>query len=280
LTDDGISCPGEFRLDGLQRLHEAGKATIPCMQCVKDYEISALLTGFAVSDAQLSAELGQMNAMLTDISDGTEGIQGRVTDIAEAVRRVQHAISIEVTDCPRLFSLRADRAWPDQDTMPRQENYRLTLWCEHPGYWHPWERASYELHPPNRWFPQVRPYVLLVFQTLQLIVPLAGPAGNTSFTAELLDQARSHLQEMSILLADQSSHLTSRIMDSDHGKPGKQLTPSEGQALRAIRVALFENDLSRAFGGMRRVQDASGDFLWVCPTHYPEYDPGLPEVPF
>ena len=58
-----------------------------------------------------------------------------------------------------------------------------------------------------------------------------------------------------------------------------QLTVAEGQALRAIRSNLFEKDRLRAFGGMRRVQAPSGDFLWVCTDHYPEYDPGLPTVP-
>jgi internalin A len=42
---------------------------------------------------------------------------------------------------------------------------------------------------------------------------------------------------------------------------------------------LFGLDEKRAFGDMRRVQSPSGDFLWVCANHYPEYDPGLPVIP-
>ena len=63
------------------------------------------------------------------------------------------------------------------------------------------------------------------------------------------------------------------------GTAGSQLTPAEGQALRMIRVILFEHDHLRAFGGMRRVQAPSGELLWVCTEHYHEYDPGLPTVP-
>jgi internalin A len=58
-----------------------------------------------------------------------------------------------------------------------------------------------------------------------------------------------------------------------------QLTLAEGAGLRALRSIVFEQDPHRAFGGMRRVQAPSGDLMWVCPEHYPEYDPGLPVIP-
>ena len=58
-----------------------------------------------------------------------------------------------------------------------------------------------------------------------------------------------------------------------------RLTAAEGQALRALRVWLFECDHLRGFGGLRRAEGPSGDLLWVCQEHYPEYDPGLPTIP-
>jgi hypothetical protein len=61
--------------------------------------------------------------------------------------------------------------------------------------------------------------------------------------------------------------------------PRVQLTIAEGEALRSLRVLVFEHDHARSFGGLRRVHAPSGDFLWVCTTHYPEYDPGLPSIP-
>jgi hypothetical protein len=57
-----------------------------------------------------------------------------------------------------------------------------------------------------------------------------------------------------------------------------QLTAGEGEALRAIRAVVFEHDPLRAFGGLRRVQAPSGDLLWVCENHHPDYDPGLPVI--
>jgi len=61
--------------------------------------------------------------------------------------------------------------------------------------------------------------------------------------------------------------------------PTSQITAAEGEALRAPRVIIFEHDRTRRFGGLRRIQDPSGDFLWVCPHHRVEYDPGLPTLP-
>ena len=64
--------------------------------------------------------------------------------------------------------------------------------------------------------------------------------------------------------------------DSDVTAPSGQLTAAEGEALRALRAIIFDHDPLRAFGRFRRVQAPSGDLLWVCENHYPDYDPGLP----
>ena len=38
-------------------------------------------------------------------------------------------------------------------------------------------------------------------------------------------------------------------------------------------------DQTQEWGRLRRVLSATGDYLWVCPTHYRVYDPGLPVLP-
>lgn len=49
--------------------------------------------------------------------------------------------------------------------------------------------------------------------------------------------------------------------------------------MRAVRTAIFQHDPNKAFGDMRRVLTAAGDYLWICPDHYGDYDPGLPSIP-
>src|SRR5208282_2906287 len=160
-----------------------------------------------------------------------------------------------------------------------QHHYRLTLWCEHPGYWHPWDPATYDLDPPKEWFTRIAPYAALIFRTLQLIVPLAGAVAIASLPAAQQGSAQAHLQVMSTFVADLPATAEHQAAEGRLEVAAGQLTAAEGQALRAIRAIIFEHDKLRAFGGMRRVQAPSGDLLWVCTHHYPDYDPGLPTIP-
>jgi len=55
---------------------------------------------------------------------------------------------------------------------------------------------------------------------------------------------------------------------------------AEGKGLRAFHDLLAEVGWKPGAANLRRVTDKkSGDVLWVCPTHYKEYDPGLPVLP-
>lgn len=53
----------------------------------------------------------------------------------------------------------------------------------------------------------------------------------------------------------------------------------EGADFRALRELLLELDPARLFSGLRWVLTPEGDYLWICPPHYREYDPGLPKLP-
>lgn len=249
------------------------------MNCGQAHKISALLTGFAAPSEPLGVALDQMHDQLADIKTGITGIQGQAAEIADTVRRVQRVVSTEITDCPRLFTLSRTRPAGLKQVRFYQHHYQLTLWCEQPGYWHPWEPASYDLDPPREWFAQISPYIALVFRTLRLIAPLAGSIAVASLPAGQLDEAQARLQVMSALIDDLPDRAEPGLSPEGMAEAPGQLTAAEGQGLRALRTILFEHDQLRAFGGMRRVQAPSGELMWVCPDHYPEYDPGLPVVP-
>ena len=126
---------------------------------------------------------------------------------------------------------------------------------------------------------QNRPYAALVVRTLKFAVPLAGNLAAAALPSEQLARIQADLQLMGTLVANlpgkPSQDLASTAMD----QASTDLTPAEGQALRALRVVLFQLDKLQAFGGLRRLQAPSGDFLWVCVEHYRDYDPGLPTLP-
>ncbi len=152
------------------------------------------------------------------------------------------------------------------------------MWCEHPGYEHPWEPAAYDLDPPKEWFTRIAPYAVLVFRTLQLIVPAAGAVAVASLPQAQQATAQAYLQAMGTFLDALPSAPERPGPDSGTTATSGQLTTAEGEALRTLRAIIFEHDPLRAFGGLRRVQAPSGDLLWVCENHYREYDPGLPVI--
>jgi internalin A len=270
-------CPGLFPLDGLLRLRERGSSTFPCIDCAQTHDISVLLTGFTAPDRSLTTEMRQILEQLANVSDGMVRIEGKVAEVADSVRRVLRVVSTEVTDCPSLFTLAHDAHARGERLRFVQRRYRLTLWCEHPGHWHPWVPASYELSLPKEWFKKVAPYVWLIFRILQIMVPLAGSIAVSSLPREQIESAAAHLDMMKTVVDDVQLYLDQDRVDAT--QPSDKLTVAEGEALRALRVVIFEHDQLRAFGGLRRAQAPSGEFVWICDEHYREYDPGLPTVP-
>jgi hypothetical protein len=249
------------------------------MECTESYEISLLLTGFSTQDRPLLAKLDEMKEQLGRVESRILLTEGHSAEIAQSVRRVLRIVSAEVTDCSRLFTLaREVPAWRKRLRFD-QYHYRITLWCEHPGYWHPWLPASYELDPPKEWAAKIAPYAILVFKTLQLVIPVTKSTVNVLLTQEQLVRAQSFLELMGTIVSELPNNLERDQDEESTGRLGGQLTVAEGKALRALRILLLKHDRLRKFGGLRRVTTPFGDFAWVCSDHYTEYDPGLPHIP-
>jgi internalin A len=281
----GSPCPGTFPLDGLLRQREAGQAIVACMDCPATPDISVLLTGFTAPSVSLADELHEVSSRLADLTAGVSAVQGQAAQIAATVRRVHQIVGTEVTDCPRLFTLEPVRPTGITRALIHHYHYRLTLWCEHPGYEHPWEPAGYNLDPPKEWFAQIAPYAVLVFRTLQLVVPLTGAVTIATMPSAQQGSAQTQLEVMKSIVADLPACLPACLPAWQNRTAGDllpeatgRLTAAEGAGLRAIRTIIFGNDRLRTFGGLRRVQAPAGDLLWVCENHYPDYDPGLPVI--
>jgi len=184
------------------------------------------------------------------------------------------ALAKEVVDCPRLFTITPRARSVSRMLSITTDAYDLTLWCEHPGHWHAWKPATYQLQKPKDLFVTIAPYLNLVFKTLRLAVPVvtAGMSLGLSPTDALSER---QLELMKAVVDTLPSGSTGSVSFSTPSG----ITTGEGQALRSIRQILLEQDPYRQFGNLRRVQGPDGDFLWVCPNHHSEYDPGLPHIP-
>jgi internalin A len=274
---DNSGCSGTFRLETLLRRRERGRSNITCQECDEDHDIARLLTGFAVPATPLQPELERLQSQLIDLGRGVDRLERYAAATADGVRRILKAVGNEVPDCPRLFTLTPEQPSGTSRARVHRNYYKLVLWCEHPGQWHPWPAATYHIHQPKEWLVRVGPYANLVLKALRLVVPVA--IAGITFTGEELRYAAQELDAMKRLVDILPRELEKKQVDLQSPELHGSLTPAEGAALRAVRVLLFKQDEPRVFGRLRRVHAPSGDFLWVCTDHYPEYDPGLPSLP-
>ena len=253
---------------------------MPCLVCDGEFSVSALLTGYEIGDGDLALELTRIDTAVRTISNdlqhGFARMETAVTSVEGITRRVMRALSVEVKDCPRIFTLVSRSSGRLKDVAVH--TLELTLWCEHPSEWHPWPPASYTIRQPRSWIHTVAPYLNAVLKTLQVAVPVTVALAGVVLPANVIAAAREELKLMSALAEQLPKDVLNPSSDLSHS--GHGLTTAQGAALRAIRVLLFEHDVARAFGDLRRVVSPSGDFLWVCPTHYAQYNPEPPSVPY
>jgi hypothetical protein len=218
-----------------------------------------------------SAEIERMYASLTRIEQNLNRVTDDTAQTAKYMRRIMQISTTEVSDCPSVFTLIPERPKGLRKFRFHQHHYRLTLWCQDSPKWHPWPRASYELDPPKEWFTEISPYAALVLRTLQLVLPVAGSAADILLSSDQFAHARDDLKLMNALVHDLPGKLSDEQIEIGLGEATGRLTAAQGQALRAIRTVLFEHDRLRSFGGLNRVARPSGEFVWICPEHYPEH---------
>jgi hypothetical protein len=248
-----------------------------CVECWERYNIGVLLTGFTAQQPPFGAELDRIHKEMQKIAGGVVRIERYAAEAAESTRWIMKAVGTEITDCPRLFTLTFEKPHGAEVIKFTRDRYQLVLWCEHPGHWHSCPGATYHLTAPREWLARISPYAVLVFKVLRLTVPIAAAVAGRILTEEQLKHAERELELMKLLV----EKLPYEIPPPDELQ---ELSPThirspEGEGLRAFRAILFAKDPSHAFGGLRRVNTSSGEFLWVCNIHYPEYDPGLPRLP-
>ena len=276
---DGLRCRGQFSLNFLLGYREQGGTHSPCQACFVNWNISELLTGFAQPELALQPQLERLQEQVADVASGVNRLESHAAETADSMRRLLRAVGSEITDCPLLFTLAQENPEGRRRMKFYVRHYRLVLWCEHPGHWHPWTAASYSFDQSRDWLVRIGPYATLVFRALQLVVPIAASAVGVALSEDQFKHAQHQLDLMKTLVADLPYKEIQDQSELVAAESARQLTPAEGQAARAIRVLLFEHDHMRAFGDLRRVQTPSGEFVWVCSSHYPEYDPGLPSIP-
>ena len=210
---NGIACSGTFPLNGLLSYREKGATKHTCLDCVTEHDVSNLLTGFTPSSASLQPELKRLQHELEAVASGLGRIEHHAAETADSVRRVLGAVSAEVTDCPRLFSVTSTKPTGAESLLFWRRRYRLTLWCEHPGHEHEWPAAEYVVENPKEWFRRVGPYAAIVFKVLGLAVPVAA-----AVTGVVLNEAQlKHYQEDFELMTTLAEKLPNEVWTVESG---------------------------------------------------------------
>jgi len=290
-SSDGSRCQGNFELNTLKAFRERSRGTIECRTCFETVGVNELLTGFAVTEPPLRQVLDsvQSNAetlrqelrraqrvQAGEVEEMHREVAAIQADLAQQLRGLLKAVGKELPGCPRLFTLVPQRPKRFAKLRAWQAQYRLTLWCEHPGQEHPCPSAQYDFSCTRERFREIAPYVLAVSQVLRAAIPLSSAALGVL------------LREPQLKHLNRQLDLMKAVAEQVLPRGGKELSlPSgagwgvaaDGAALRALRALLVQLDPSMVFGDLRRVMTPAADYVWVCKDiHYREYDPGLPRL--
>lgn len=279
--ENGQPCGGRFPLKTLQKARTRGLWQLRCQTCLEESDVGRLLEGYVTPAAPLSQQLAEMEARL--LAQFTAGNQLILAQAAEMTRRVLRALLDEARNGPRLFMLSpVDRTKPWAPRNLLREELQLTLWCEHPGHEHELtgDEGCYHIPNPRKWVTKIAPYALLAVKLLRIAAPLAaGVVGMAEQAFQDKHEATFDLMEkLSKSAAEVKPDLQESAHRIDHLK--YPYSRAEGAGLRAFHDLLAEVGWKPGAANLRRVTDkTSGDVLWVCATHYKEYDPGLPVLP-
>ncbi len=267
----GDPCDFRFGLEDLQGLREDGIPDQRCVRCRQVQDVGVLLTGLEAPTTSVVERLDEIYAHVTAITSRTRRVEGKLdehrNESAEQMRILLKVLGAEKRESPGLFTI------VPLGGGPLRNKYELTLWCEHPGHEHPCDNGEFTFKRPKKWVIQAAPYLSIVGKSLRVVVALAGLPGAGQLIAEATSKQLGAMEKLTKEL------VPDRVPGGDKADEGSGLTRAQGEAFRQFQSLLFELDKDRKWAGMRRFLTPAGDYLWICPEHHREYDPGLPILP-
>jgi C-terminal of Roc, COR, domain/Ras of Complex, Roc, domain of DAPkinase/Leucine rich repeat len=249
----------------------------------------------------LRQKLNTIQINLQNISDETSNLG---TDIRRMMTQIDQQYDFLLTtlnhdgkEAPRLISIIPVE--PTFWSKPKwvSQKIKLVLWCEHsrlplPLLWNDESKGVYELEQPREWLVKVAPYAKFIATTLSLVLPIAGAGAKIAIddNAKNLEEAADLFKELGTGGLGAMSKLGEQVISGDdfdlipdtsvrNQFAYKNSFTPEAVMLREIQQLLKDKDKARTFGGLVRVQNKRGEFLWVHPDYKQEYSPDLPIVP-
>jgi len=285
--NNGQLCSGRFDIAALHQFLKEGDDTIRCQVCRTRQEIAELLFGFDDDDVQTQLDRieATLNTGITDVqatigagfADVQQGLTELESRLAYAVMTILNGLASEAKDGPRLFTLTpADGNWH----RPFTAHYNLRLWCEMDGCQHPVIEpgfGDYNIQATREWVGRVAPAVNLIAGLLKTLLPMVAPAANSLFGPTTIDQ--SGLKDQLDLAKEGTDKLIPEIKPTPQTGLGRSgLSDAERTGLLALHAMLREVDPHQQRIGLQRVTLPTGDYRWLCPTHYGQYESKIPDT--
>ena len=235
-----------------------------------DSAVRALL--FSFEEVDFRQQLVRMETKLdlgfAEMQKSVEGLESR---IANSVMAIMQAMANEAKNGPRLFNIEpVDGNWKRWVA----KRYRLHLWCEAEGCQHPIleeGKGVYEFKATREWVRRVTPYANFIAGMLKTVLPVAAPAANVFFGEGTIDQLglQNHLD----LMKEATGKLPGGALERDDPSRLHQgiLTEAERSGVLALHTLLRDLDPHHERLGLKRVPTYTGDFLWLCETHFEQH---------
>lgn len=288
----GINKPGKgmFEVGKLKRSKQKGRPDFPCdiSECDQWQNIDHLLQNATVtrksklSDGDVEQFKGAFKELL-DEKDKKDLMRMRVLYRKMSQADEQLAILMQMSldearNGPSLFSLiPADSGFLDNPKWVTQK-FQLILWCEHSRkplltLNEDENIGSYLLEQPREWLVKFGPALRVLTKTLSVILPVVAATAKFAIPDETYKGIEKNLdfgKELFSSVLVGSDVLTGgsgddRISEMEHGEGMN----AQNAMLRELHAFLKERDPS--FGGLVRVQNQRGEFLWVHKQFEEEY---------
>jgi internalin A len=272
---NGDACKGRFDIEALSQFLNEGDRTYRCQVCHKRHNIVELLYGFEEEDTrqQLSQIEAKIDRGFEEVQAELAGLDSRIANYVMAIMR---AVADEGKQGPRLFTIvPLDGDW----RQLVKKRYKLHLWCEAEGCQHPVVvdgKGIYEFTATREWIIKAAPYINFIGGVLRTVVPLVTPAVDVIFGPDTIKGLgiTDHLSLIKGLTGRLKGDV--EIVEQPIAHQG-MLTEAERSGVLALHALLRDLDPTQKNLGLKRVPTYTGDYRWLCPYHYEQAQPKIPD---